>query len=131
MPGVRREPRQRPSWSAIRTGISREESGQAAVELVAVLPLVGLSAVLCFHLALAGWSLWSAAEAARVGARAAAVETPAEARALESLPPALRERAEVDLVEGRAKVSVSPPTLLPGVALPRVSAVAGPLEPDA
>lgn len=107
------------------------ENGQVAAELVAILPLVGLAAVLCLHLALAGWGLWSAAEAARVGARAAAVDLSARSRAVGALPGILREHAAVEVSEGRARVSVSVPSLLPGVDLPRVSAVAGPLEPDA
>ena len=107
------------------------QSGQAAVELVAVLPLVGLAAVLCFHLALAGWGLWSAAEAARAGARAAAVDAKARQVALAALPEALRDHATVDFTAGRARVSVAAPTLFPGVSLPRLSVEVGPLEPHA
>lgn len=109
----------------------RGRSGQAAVELVAVLPLVGLAAALCFHLALAGWGLWSAAEAARAGARAAAVGSKAHQVAIGALPAALRGQATVDFNAGRARVSVAAPTLLPGVSLPRLSVEAGPLEPHA
>lgn len=107
------------------------QSGQSAVELVAVMPLVGLAAALCFHLAIAGWGLWSAAEAARAGARAAAVESGARRVALAALPGPLRDRASVDLNAGRMTVTVFAPTLLPGVSLPKLSVEAGPLEPDA
>ncbi|MBA2239869.1 MAG: pilus assembly protein, partial [Solirubrobacterales bacterium] len=44
--------------------------GQASVELVAVLPALLLALVVGLQLAAAGWSLWSATEAARAGARA-------------------------------------------------------------
>jgi hypothetical protein len=101
------------------------------VELVAVLPLVGLAAALCFHLAIAGWGLWAAAEAARAGARAAAVQSGARRVALGALPEPLRDRASVDLHAGRMTVSVFAPSLLPGVSLPKLSVEAGPLEPDA
>ena len=131
MPWVRRDSRESSLRPRPSPGFLSGESGQASAELVAVLPLVGLAALLCFHLALAGWSLWSAAEAARVGARAVAIDIPAETRTLRALPEALRRGAEVQLVGGRARVSVGIPTLMPGVELPRVSAVAGPLEPDA
>ena len=102
------------------------ESGQAAVELVAILPLVGLAAILSFHLALAGWGLWSAAESARAGARAAEVDSNARRIALAALPTIFRERASIDLSAGKARVSLVVPSLLPGVNLPRVQAEAGP-----
>lgn len=82
------------------------------------------------HLALAGWALWSAAEASRVGARAAAVGGSAERRALLALPPELRRGAEVAERDG-TRVSVRIPTLLPGLALPRVSVSSGPLQTNA
>lgn len=117
--------------SARARRLCSSQSGQAAVELVAVLPLVGLAAVLCFHLAIAGWALWSAAEAARAGARAVAVDSKARRVALAALPAALRDHATVDFSSGRATVSIAAPTLLPGVSLPRLGAEAGPLEPHA
>lgn len=101
------------------------------MEFVAVLALLGLAALLTFHLAIAGWSLWSAAEAARAAARAAAVDSDPRQVALAALPTAFRERASVRLDSGRVEVGVTVPTLFPGLSLPRVSAEAGPLVPDA
>jgi hypothetical protein len=49
------------------------ESGQAAVELVAVLPLLALVALALWQLAVAGQAAWLAASAARAAARAHAV----------------------------------------------------------
>ncbi len=106
-------------------------TGQAAVELLAILPLVGLAAAIVFHLAIAGWSLWSAAEAARAAARAAAVDSDPRQVALTALPTAFRKRASVRLDSGRVEVGVAIPTLVPGISLPRVKVEAGPLEPDA
>ena len=51
----------------------RGESGQASVELVAVLPFVLLVAAIAWQLALAGQAAWLCANAARVAARADAV----------------------------------------------------------
>lgn len=100
------------------------------MEFVAVLPILGLTAVLVFHLAIAGWSLWSAAEAARAAARAAAVDSNPRQVALAALPTVFRERASVRLDSGRVEVGVAVPTLVPGVSLPKVMVEAGPIEPD-
>lgn len=56
------------------------ECGQATVELVALLPLVGLLVALLWQALLAGETLWLSGEAARAAARAAALGgDPAEA----------------------------------------------------
>jgi hypothetical protein len=49
------------------------EGGQATVELVALLPLVGLLAALLWQSLLAGETVWLSGGAARAAARAAAV----------------------------------------------------------
>jgi hypothetical protein len=51
----------------------RSEDGQATVELVALLPLVGLLAALLWQALLAGETVWLSGAAARAAARAAAV----------------------------------------------------------
>jgi hypothetical protein len=51
----------------------RDERGQAAVELVALLPLVGLLAALLWQALLAGETVWLSGGAARAAARAVAV----------------------------------------------------------
>ncbi len=132
MPSSRRATWRNQSGSRLVGGSTGgAEAGQATVEFVAVLALLGLAAVLTFHLAIAGWSLWSAAEAARAAARAAAVDSDPRQVALAALPTAFRERASVRLDSGRVEVGVTVPTLFPGLSLPRVSAEAGPLVPDA
>jgi pilus assembly protein CpaE len=92
-------------------------SGQASVELVAVVPiLVGL-ALLVAQLAVTGWALWSAGNAARAGARAAYVGGAAGKAARSALPGPLREGATVRAADG-VEVTVRAPALLPGV--PRI-----------
>src|SRR6266480_887905 len=92
-------------------------AGQASVELVAVVPiLVGL-ALLVGQLAVAGWALWSAGNAARAGARAAYVGGAVAKAARSALPAPLRDGARVDAGNG-VEVTVRAPALLPGV--PRI-----------
>ncbi len=59
----------------LRAGCSlaRRADGQAAVELVALLPLAGLLIALLWQFALAGAAIWLAGGAARAAARAEAV----------------------------------------------------------
>jgi hypothetical protein len=59
---------------------TRSACGQASVELVALLPLVGLLAALLWQALLAGETVWLSGTAARAAARAAALGAdPAEA----------------------------------------------------
>jgi hypothetical protein len=59
----------------------RIQRGQAAVELLAVLPLVAVVMACGLQLVVAGQSRWTAGEAARVAARTLAVETARNGRA--------------------------------------------------
>ncbi|MDO8186653.1 hypothetical protein Q5424_16025 [Conexibacter sp. JD483] len=52
---------------------ARRADGQAAVELAALLPFVGLALALLWQVALAGAAIWLAGGAARAAARAEAV----------------------------------------------------------
>lgn len=76
------------------------ERGQAAVELVALLPLVGLLAALLWQALLAGETVWLSGGAARAAARAAAVGSDPLAAARAVLPArlerGLRVRREPD-----------------------------------
>ena len=121
---------QRQPHAAHGISIPLRQVGQATVEFLATVPFLVLAAVLIFHLAIAGWSLWSAAEAARAAARAVAVDSDPKQVALAALPTAFRERASVRLDSGRVEVGVAIPTLVPGISLPRVRVEAGPLEPN-
>ena len=76
------------------------EPGQATVELVALLPVVGLLAALLWQALLAGETVWLSGGAARAAARAAAVGADPLAAARTILPPrlerGLRVRREPD-----------------------------------
>jgi len=67
----------------------RRTDGQAAAELVALLPLAVLLVAGAWQLALAGHAAWAADAAARAAARAAAVGADARAAAHGQLPPRL------------------------------------------
>jgi|SRR5215211_2748687 len=100
------------------------ECGQAAVELVAIVPFLLGVTLLVAQLAVAGYALWSAGVAARAGARAAYVGGEAERAARSSLPAALRGSASVRDRDA-VTVRVEAPSLLPGVAGIPVTARAG------
>ena len=102
-------------------------NGQAAAELVAVVPLLVLVVVVAAQMAVAGWALWSAGNAARAGARAAHVGGDAERVAREALPGPLRARAEIS-DEDALTVRVRAPGLVPGIPRLAVSAAAS-LDP--
>jgi hypothetical protein len=96
-------------------------SGQASVELVAVLPALIVCVVLAGQAVAAGWALWWAGNAARAGARAEQVGSDGEAAARRALPARLRDGAEVRARDG-VEVRVRVPALLPGITLPRIAA---------
>jgi hypothetical protein len=93
------------------------ERGTASVELIAVVPFLLLAVLVAAQIALAGQALWSAAVAARAGARAALVGGDAEAAARRALPSSLRAGAKVES-SGEVSVRVPVPRLLP--QLPRL-----------
>ena len=90
------------------------QSGQVSAELIAVVPLAILVTLAVAQLALAGWALWSAGDAARAGARAAHVGGDARAAARSALPSPLRDRAQVS-EGGPVEVRVAAPSLVPGL----------------
>jgi hypothetical protein len=99
------------------------EDGQAAVELVAAVPLVLLLTLVVAQLAVAGYALWSAGAAARAGARADYVGADGEAAARRSLPASLRRHASISDSNGLT-VRVQAPALVPGVPAVPVTAKA-------
>ncbi len=87
----------------------RCETGQASVEVVAVLPLVLLVGALCWQFALAGHAAWLSAHAAR----ADAVGRDVGVAARSALPAALERGLKVQrLSEGGVRVEVQVPLLL-------------------
>src|SRR4051812_15868029 len=105
----------------------RGEQGQAAVELVALLPLVVAGLLACWQVVLVGHTLWSAHAAARAAARADAVGSDGLAAARAALPASLDGRVHVRPADGdgRVPVSVRIPSVLPGVELGTLTARAG------
>lgn len=65
---------------------SRDQRGQATVELVALLPLVAVLAGLLWQAVVAGQAVWLAGSAARAAARASAIGADARAAARRVLP---------------------------------------------
>jgi hypothetical protein len=104
-----------------RLEITRGASGQASVELVAVLPAIAVCLAIAAQTAVVGWALWSAGNAARAGARAQEVGSDAEAAARRALPGALRDGASIRSGDG-VNVKVRVPAIIPGTSMPSVSA---------
>jgi hypothetical protein len=75
--------------------ILRQDSGQASVELVAVLPLALLVGLVAWQLVLAGHAAWLTANAARAAARAEAVGRDPRAAARSALPKELERGLRV------------------------------------
>ncbi len=99
--------------SAASGHTGRGSRGQASVELVATLPFILLAGALAWQFALAGWTVWMSAHAARVAARADAVGRAVGPAARSALPTTLRPGLEVDrLSAGGVRVRVRVPLLL-------------------
>lgn len=113
---------------AIRT-LRRADGGQASAELVAVVPLVLVVALAIAQLVTVGYALWTAAGAARAGARAQLIGGDPERAALSALPGWLEQGAKVERGMPLA-VSVAAPALLPGLPSIRVAAGSA-LDPSA
>jgi hypothetical protein len=93
----------------------RSESGQTAVETVALVPLVLLAAVVAWQLVLTGHTLWLCAHAARAAARAELVGRSPERAARSALPRSLEPGLSVKRVEeGGVRVKLRLPLLLRG-----------------
>lgn len=100
---------------------AHREDGTASVEMVAVVPFLLLAVLVAAQLGLAGYALWSAAVAARAGARAGLVGGDVEARARQALPVSLREGADVSSDDG-VSVRLGVPRLIPGLPPLKVTA---------
>ena len=95
---------------------ARGEAGQAAVELVALLPLLVAVALGLLQALAAGVASELAGHAAQNGAVAIAEGRDGAAAARASLPGWARPRIDVEVHGTRVRVRVTPPALLPGVA---------------
>jgi hypothetical protein len=92
---------------------TRGQCGQASVELVALLPLLVVTALALWQAVVAGQAIWLAAAAARAGARAHALGADPGPAARRTLPPrleaGLRVRAGDD---GDVRVTLRIPSVL-------------------
>ncbi len=104
------------------------ERAQASAELVAIVPLILVSALTLAQTLVACWALLSAGEAARTAARIAHVGGDAEAAAGKALPDLL-EPAEVEVDSAEVRIEVRAPAVLPGVPAIPVAASAV-LDPE-
>ena len=101
------------------------QRGQAAVELVAVLPLLAAVLAGLWQAALVGEAAWSAASAARAAARALAVGGSASGAARAHLPDRLEPGLRVAVAgRGRVRVTVRLPSPF-GLHLGGTSSTAG------
>jgi hypothetical protein len=95
------------------TSRATDDRGQASVEMIATLPAVLLVGLLVWQLAVTGHAAWAAANAARVGARAAAVDRDAEKAARSALPRRLEDGLRVrELDDGAVDVRVHVPLIV-------------------
>jgi hypothetical protein len=101
----------------------RSDSGQATVELVALLPVVLAVLAVALQALLAGQAVWEARVAARAAARAHAFGADAKAAARSHLRPRLERGLRVRTwTGGDVRVSVRIPSVVPSIQLGRVSA---------
>jgi hypothetical protein len=94
----------------------RGERGQAAVELLGVVPVVVFLALAVAQLLAAGYALVLAGNAAEAGALALAAGADAEASVRNALPGWGRANATVGVSGGRVTVRLRPPSLIDAVA---------------
>jgi hypothetical protein len=100
----------------------RSASGQASVELVALLPALVLLVALCWQALVAGQAVWLSGSAARRAARAEAVGADAKAAAAGALPARLREGLRVRTRDDGVEVVIRVPTIVGGAQLTTASA---------
>ena len=92
---------------------AKGQGGQAALELLAALPVLLLLGLGVSQLLAVGYAAVLAGNAAEAGALAAAGNADAAASARAALPSSARARVRVR--GGRVTVSLRPPALLPGL----------------
>jgi hypothetical protein len=98
-------------------------AGQAAVELVALLPAIIAVLTLALQALLAGSAVWEARVAARAAARAHAFGADATQAAKAHLPSRLEQGLRVRTeTSGAVHVSIRIPTVVPAIRLGRASA---------
>lgn len=92
------------------------EEGQAAIEVVAAVPALLLTALLVLQLLVTGYALTLADGAAEAGALALASGQPAVAAARDALPGWAADDVDVKVSGGTVTVRLPPPSPLSAVA---------------
>lgn len=98
------------------------ERGQAAVEFVALLPLVVVVLATAWQAVLAAHTVWSAHAAARAAARATAIGAEPLPAARRALPASLDAAVEVEEGSGGVAVRLAVPAVVPGLDLGSLTA---------
>ena len=94
------------------SNVLRDTRGQAAVEVVAVVPALLVAGLVAWQLVLVGHAAWVAAGAARVAARADLVGEDPKRAAQSALPRALERELAVERSDaGVTRVRVAVPTV--------------------
>jgi hypothetical protein len=96
--------------------VTRDERGQALVEMLGALPAVLLLGLVVMQALAVGYSSVLAGTAAEAGALALAGGRDARAGAREALPGWSRARARVQVAGGRVRVTLRPPAPLRAIA---------------
>jgi Flp pilus assembly protein TadG len=96
--------------------MSRDQRGQAAVELLAAVPVVLLIALVTAQVMAVGYASVLAGNAAEAGALALAGGGDAREAARAALPGWSRARGQVAVTGGEVTVRLRPPTLLRALA---------------
>lgn len=104
--------------------LGADETGQASVALVAVVPGLILAALAAVQFALAGSAAIAAANAARAAARASYVGADPSAAARAALPASFRSEARVWIRDAETEVELAAPRALPFLPVIAVSASA-------
>ena len=95
-----------------------DSSGQASVELIALLPLLGLVALAVWQAALAGQAMWAGGAAARAAARAAAIGADPRVAAARLLPASVRDDLRVEKGgDGEVEVTIGVRAVIGGARL--------------
>lgn len=100
----------------------RAERGTASVEFVGLIQAIILVALIACQMLVTGLSLWSAAAAARAGARAAHIGADPAVAVRRALPDPMRDGARVKRRGQTITARVEVPRLLPGLPVIRVEA---------
>jgi hypothetical protein len=102
------------------------QSGQATVELVALLPLVAVVAAVMWQAAIFGQAIWLSGSAARAAARASAIGADAAGAARRVLPDRLERGLVITQHQGETRdgvrVAIRVPAIVGGATLATISA---------